>query len=127
MKIGTYVGSGDVVSDAGLDAGARILACKRGVRSAGQVSFCTINVRRNVGGVVARGEAIPVAAGGDGRGERLRVGEDLAGLHLVLVTGAGGALQFISDGRVGGAECHEGDEKRQELRGCGRGREGRGR
>lgn len=29
--------------------------------------------------------------------------------------------------RVGGAERHEGDEKRQELRGCGRGREGRGR
>ena len=124
MKIGTYDGSGDVVSD----GGDRILGCKRGVRSAGQGSFATSNVRRNVVGPGGRkAEAIPVAAAGDGRGERLRVGEDLAGLHLVLVTGAGGALQFISDGRVGGAECHEGDEKRQELRGCGRGREGRGR
>ena len=127
MKIGTYDGSGDVVSDAGLDAGARILGCKRGVRSAGQGSFCTSNVRQNVVGPGGRAEAIPVAAAGDGRGERLRVAEVLAGLHLVLVTGAGGALQFISGGRVGGAERHEGDEKRQELRGCGRGREGRGR
>ena len=124
MKIGTYDGSGDVVSDAGLDAGARILGCKRGVRSAGQGSFCTSNVRQNVVGPGGRAEAIPVAAAGDGRGERLRVAEVLAGLHLVLVTGAGGALQRS---RVGGAERHEGDEKRQELRGCRKGREGRGR
>ena len=89
MKIGTYDGSSDVVSD----GGDRILGCKRGVRSAGQCSFCTSNVRQNVVGPVARGEVSPVGVAGDVVGERLRAGEVLAGLHGVLVTGAGGALQ----------------------------------
>ena len=81
---------------------------------------------RDVGVVGAPGEAIPVVVR-DIRGE-IRHGGNVArgeGANRgVLVTGAGGALQRS---RVGGAERHEGDEKRQELRGCGKGREGRGR
>mgnify|MGYP006892560066 CR=1 FL=1 len=117
MKIGTYDGSVDVV----LSDNVAVDATEGCPRSTGRRE-----VSRDVVVVGTRVEGSPVVAR-DIRGESLHGGNVARGEGAnrgVRVTGAGGALQRS---RVGGAERREGDEKRQELRGCGRGREGRGR
>ena len=72
-------------------------------------------------GVVVVGSVGPVAEGRCSNVVREALLGGGGGGGGVLIAAADGALQR---GRVGGGERHEGDEERQELRGCG-GREGR--
>ena len=118
LEIGTHHGLGDVVRDDVVSGAMRADKLSPSGTSAW-------NVRRDVIGVAALGEASIVAAGRDGGGESLSRGDSR------VVGGVGGVRGAAADGPrevhhlgVGGGERHEGDEERQELRGCG-GREGR--
>ena len=113
-----------------------------------------IGLPDGVGGEVVVKEILPLVAGG--AGGSVKFSSDVGRLNGVVVDRSGevhgcegrGQSRLVGDRpstgrvrgrqhagkrglqrglRVGGAERHEGDEKRQELRGCGRGREGRGR